>query len=50
VVTIDIQPDLVEGTREALDRAGYSWVQAVAGDGGYGYAEGAPMRIKLRYL
>jgi len=42
VVTVDIQPDLVEGAREALDRAGYGWVQAVAGDGAYGCPEGAP--------
>jgi protein-L-isoaspartate(D-aspartate) O-methyltransferase len=42
VVTVDIQPDLVKGAREALDRAGYGWIQAIAGDGGYGYAEGAP--------
>jgi protein-L-isoaspartate(D-aspartate) O-methyltransferase len=42
VVTVDIQPDLVQGAREALDRAGYGWVQALAGDGGYGYPEGAP--------
>ena len=42
VVTMDIQPDLVEHARECLDAAGYGWVQAVAGDGGYGYPEGAP--------
>jgi protein-L-isoaspartate(D-aspartate) O-methyltransferase len=42
VVTVDIQPDLVKGAREALNQAGYGWVQVVAGDGGYGYAEGAP--------
>ncbi len=42
VVTIDIQPDLIEHARECLDGAGYAWVQTVAGDGGYGYPEGAP--------
>jgi protein-L-isoaspartate(D-aspartate) O-methyltransferase len=42
VVTVDIQPDLVKGAREALDRAGYGWVQVIVGDGGYGYPEGAP--------
>jgi protein-L-isoaspartate(D-aspartate) O-methyltransferase len=42
VVTVDIQPDLVEHARKCLDAAGYDWVQAIAGDGGYGYPEGAP--------
>jgi protein-L-isoaspartate(D-aspartate) O-methyltransferase len=42
VVSIDIQPDLIERARGCLDGAGYDWVQTVAGDGGYGYAEGAP--------
>jgi protein-L-isoaspartate(D-aspartate) O-methyltransferase len=42
VVTMDIQPDLVEHARRCLDVAGYDWVQAVAGDGGYGYPQGAP--------
>jgi protein-L-isoaspartate(D-aspartate) O-methyltransferase len=42
VVTIDIQSDLVEHARECLDGAGYEWVQTAAGDGGYGFAEGAP--------
>lgn len=42
VVTMDIQPDLVEYARERLDIAGYGWVQTVVGDGGYGYPDGAP--------
>ncbi len=42
VVTIDIQSDLVEYARECLDGAGYEWVQTAAGDGGYGFPDGAP--------
>ena len=42
VVTIDIQPDLVEEARKCLDVAGYDWIQTVVGDGGYGYSDGAP--------
>lgn len=42
VVTVDIQPDLMEDARNCLDVAGYDWVQTVIGDGGYGYPEGAP--------
>ena len=42
VVTVDIQPDLVEYARRRLDDAGYDWVQTVVGDGGYGYPDGAP--------
>lgn len=42
VVTVDIQPDLVESARKNLDRAGYEWVQTVVADGGYGYPDGAP--------
>ena len=42
VVTMDIQPDLVEYARERLDAAGYDWVRAIVGDGGYGYPDGAP--------
>lgn len=42
VVTMDIQPDLVEDARTCLDRAGYDWVQTIVGDGGYGYPDGAP--------
>ena len=41
VVAVDIQPDLVEHARACLDAAGYEWVQAVVGDGGYGYPDGA---------
>lgn len=42
VVTVDIQPDLVEESREHLELAGYDWVETVIGDGGHGYPEGAP--------
>ena len=42
VVTMDIQPDLVEYAREHLDAAGYDWVQTIVGDGGYGCPDEAP--------
>jgi protein-L-isoaspartate(D-aspartate) O-methyltransferase len=42
VVTMDIQPDLVEYARKRLDIAGYDWVKTVVGDGGYGYPNSAP--------
>jgi protein-L-isoaspartate(D-aspartate) O-methyltransferase len=42
VITIDIQPDLIEEARQHLEAAGYARVQTVAGDGGYGFPEGAP--------
>jgi protein-L-isoaspartate(D-aspartate) O-methyltransferase len=42
VVSVDIQPDLVESARRRLEAAGYAWVEVVSGDGGYGYLEGAP--------
>jgi protein-L-isoaspartate(D-aspartate) O-methyltransferase len=42
VVTVDIQPDLIEHARTCLDMAGYDWVQTVVGDGGYGHPGGAP--------
>ncbi len=42
VTTIDIQPDLIEAARAHLETAGYGWVEAVAGDGGYGYPANAP--------
>jgi protein-L-isoaspartate(D-aspartate) O-methyltransferase len=42
VVTVDIQPDLIEYARERLNAAGYDWVETVVGDGGYGYPDGAP--------
>ena len=41
VVTVDIQPDLIEHARKCLDAAGYDWVQTVVGDGGYGFPDGA---------
>src|SRR5688572_10938376 len=42
VVTVDIQPDLMDDARKCLDVAGYNWVKTVVGDGGYGYPDGAP--------
>ena len=42
VVTIDIQPDLIEQARINLDRAGFERVQAIKADGGEGYPPGAP--------
>lgn len=42
VVTLDIQPDLIEYARKCLDVAGYDWVQTEAGDGGHGYPDNAP--------
>ena len=42
VVSIDIQPDLVENARARLAEIGFPWVQFEAGDGGYGFAAGAP--------
>jgi protein-L-isoaspartate(D-aspartate) O-methyltransferase len=42
VVTVDIQPDLIEDARACLDAAGYDQVQTIVGDGGYGYPAGAP--------
>jgi protein-L-isoaspartate(D-aspartate) O-methyltransferase len=42
VVTMDIQPDLVEYAREHLDAAGFDWVQTIVGDGGYGCPDEAP--------
>jgi protein-L-isoaspartate(D-aspartate) O-methyltransferase len=41
VVTVDIQPDLVEEARKCLDIADFDWVQTVIGDGGYGFPDGA---------
>ena len=42
VVTVDIQPDLIEQARINLDRAGFERVQAIAADVGEGYLPGAP--------
>lgn len=42
VVTMDIQPEMIEHARKCLDDAGFSWVQTLAADGGYGYPDGAP--------
>jgi protein-L-isoaspartate(D-aspartate) O-methyltransferase len=42
VVTIEIDQDLTDGARAALDRAGYSTVTTICGDGAAGWAEAAP--------
>jgi protein-L-isoaspartate(D-aspartate) O-methyltransferase len=42
VVTIDIQPDLIDQARINLARAGFERVQAITADGGEGYPLGAP--------
>ncbi|RNL85555.1 methyltransferase, FxLD system [Halostreptopolyspora alba] len=42
VTTIDIDPDAVAHTRKSLERAGIEDVTLVEGDGGNGFAEGAP--------
>jgi protein-L-isoaspartate(D-aspartate) O-methyltransferase len=42
VTTIDIDEDIVEEARRHLRVAGYERVRVVCGDGGLGYASGAP--------
>jgi protein-L-isoaspartate(D-aspartate) O-methyltransferase len=42
VVTIDIDEDIVAAAREHLDAAGFTQVQAICGDGGFGYPDAAP--------
>lgn len=42
VVTVDIQPDLVEAARACLDDLGFDWVKTIAADGGFGCPEEAP--------
>jgi protein-L-isoaspartate(D-aspartate) O-methyltransferase len=42
VVTVDIDEDLVENARDHLKSAGLDKVKVVCGDGGLGYADGAP--------
>jgi protein-L-isoaspartate(D-aspartate) O-methyltransferase len=42
VVSVDIEPDLVEAAREHLASAGYPDVTVVAADGAHGYLPGAP--------
>ncbi|GGZ24820.1 O-methyltransferase [Streptomyces inusitatus] len=42
VTTLDVDEDLVEGTRAHLAAAGITNVEAVTRDGALGYAEGAP--------
>ncbi len=42
VVTIDIDEDIVAAAHEHLVTAGFSQVQTICGDGGFGYPDGAP--------
>jgi protein-L-isoaspartate(D-aspartate) O-methyltransferase len=42
VVTVEIDQDLADGARTALDKAGYSTVTTICGDGAAGWAEAAP--------
>lgn len=42
VVTVDIQPDLIDQARRHLDETGYQRVRTVAADGAAGFMEGAP--------
>ncbi|MCT2594495.1 methyltransferase, FxLD system [Streptomyces sp. N2-109] len=42
VTTIDVDDDLVEGTREHVAAAGFTNVEALTLDGALGYPEGAP--------
>ncbi len=42
VVTIDIDDDIVAAAREHLDTAGFTQVQAISRDGGFGYPDAAP--------
>jgi protein-L-isoaspartate(D-aspartate) O-methyltransferase len=42
VVAIDIDEDIVESARTHLAAVGFERVQVVCGDGGYGWAAGAP--------
>lgn len=42
VITVDIDEDIVENARAHLAEAGFGRVQVTCGDGGFGYAGGAP--------
>ena len=42
VITVDIDEDIVDDARAHLAAAGFAQVQAIAGDGGLGYAVAAP--------
>jgi protein-L-isoaspartate(D-aspartate) O-methyltransferase len=42
VVTIEIQPELAQAARESLKRLGHKNCTVITGDGGFGYAPGAP--------
>jgi protein-L-isoaspartate(D-aspartate) O-methyltransferase len=46
VVTVDIDQDLVDAAREHLLAAGFDRVQVVCADGGYGYADAAPLKAQ----
>ena len=42
VITVDIEPDVVEDARRHLADAGFGRVKAISADGGYGYPDDAP--------
>ena len=42
VTTIELDQDLADGARAALDRAGYETVEVICGDGALGHPESAP--------
>lgn len=42
VATVDVDDDIVGAARAQIAAAGYNDVQVILGDGGYGYAPGAP--------
>lgn len=42
VTTVDIDPEVVQGARQSLDRAGFRDVSVVCGEGGLGLLERAP--------
>lgn len=42
VISLDIDADLVEGARQGLRSAGFSQVQVLQADGGFGYPQEAP--------
>ena len=42
VTTLDIDPWVTDGTRQALNANGYEHVEVITRDGSQGYAEGAP--------
>jgi protein-L-isoaspartate(D-aspartate) O-methyltransferase len=42
VVTVDIEPDVLEDARRHLADAGFGRIKAICADGGHGYADDAP--------